>query len=337
MNKLSNIYPWQTSLWHRITAGRGSLHHALLMHGRAGIGKYDFALQLSKALLCSSPNEMGQACNTCASCHWFDDDSHPDFRLLTPEQEAEADEEAALTKKTKKKTQISVAQIRELNAFLSLSSHQTEGLRIVLIHPAESLNQSSANALLKMLEEPAAGVVFILVAHQLQRLLPTVRSRCQKITMPVPTQSQSLEWLNIQGIQKDTALQLAYHEGSPVKVLSEQTRFAALSEIWNHLALGRRLEPYKASSVVIADSVDNGIIAVQKWLYDILTIKLGQKAHYHLQHERTLQALADKVNLSKLFELQKKTNELRKLATHPLNQELQMESLLTEYTKAFQS
>lgn len=337
MSDLYNLYPWQASLWQHLRVGRDTLHHALLMHGRAGIGKFNFALHLSKALLCSSPDDMGHACSNCASCHWFDDDSHPDFRLLSPEQASEGDDETALAKKTKKKTQISVAQIRELNDFLTLSSHQSKGLRIVLIHPAESLNQASANALLKMLEEPAAGVIFILVAHQLQRLLPTVISRCRKINMPIPTQDQSLAWLNMQGVCKDTALQLAYLEGSPVKVLAEQSSFDVLPEIWNQLALGRKLEPHKVSPVVIADSVENGVIAVQKWLYDLVAVKLGQKARYHLQHERTLQALADKVNLPRLFDLQKKTNELRKLASHPLNQELQMESLLTEYTKVFQS
>ena len=336
MNKYTEIYPWQDQLWQNLNQGRQKLHHAFLMHGRAGIGKYDFALNFSKALLCQNADDNGRACNKCPSCHWFDDESHPDFRLVSPEQESSSDEEAPAAKKTKKKTQISVAQIRELSDFLSLSSHQISGLRIVLINPAEALNQASANALLKMLEEPAPGVIFILVAHQLQRLLPTILSRCQKITMPVPDQAQALAWLNMQGVQNPEQ-QLAYLEGSPVKVLSEQAQFDQLSEMWKHLALGRKMEPQIAAPIVIANSVETGVIAVQKWLYDIVTVKLGQQARYHLQHTRALQALSDKVNLGRLFDLQKKTNELRKLATHPLNHELQMESLLVEYTKVFQS
>lgn len=221
MNKYTEIYPWQEPLWQRLNQGRPKLHHAFLMYGRAGIGKYDFALNLSKALLCQNADDYGYACDKCPGCHWFDDESHPDFRLISPEQESSSDEETSTTKKTKKKTQISVAQIRELSNFLSLSSHQTSGLRIVLIHPAEALNQASANALLKMLEEPATGVIFILVAHQLQRLLPTILSRCQKVSMPVPEQAQALAWLNINGI-KDAEQQLAYLEGSPIKVLSSK-------------------------------------------------------------------------------------------------------------------
>jgi DNA polymerase-3 subunit delta' len=336
MTKYTEIYPWQEPLWQSLNQGRQKLHHAFLMHGRAGIGKYDFALSFSKALLCPNTDDSGHACDKCPSCHWFDDESHPDFRLISPEQETSADEETAVAKKTKKKTQISVAQVRELSDFLSLSSHQTSGLRIILINPAEALNQASANALLKMLEEPAPGVIFILVAHQLQRLLPTILSRCQKVNMPVPDQAQALAWLNKQGVQNPEQ-QLAYLEGSPIKVLSEQTQFDQLSEIWKHLALGRKMEPQAAAPIVIANSIESGVIAVQKWLYDILTVKLGQQARYHLQYARALQALADKVNLGRLFDLQKKTNDLRKLATHPLNHELQMESLLVEYTKVFQS
>lgn len=336
MTKYTEVYPWQKQLWQNLNQGRQKLHHAFLMHGRAGIGKYDFALNFSKALLCPNTDGNGHACDKCPSCHWFDDESHPDFRLISPEQESSPDEDAPVAKKTKKKTQISVAQIRELSDFLSLTSHQTSGLRIVLINPAEALNQASANALLKMLEEPAPGVIFILVAHQLQRLLPTILSRCQKVNMPVPDQVQALAWLNMKGVPNPEQ-QLAYLEGSPIKVLSEQAQFDQLSEIWKHLALGRKMEPQVAASIVIANSVETGVIAVQKWLYDIVTVKLGQQARYHLQYARALQALAEKVNLGRLFDLQKKTNELRKLATHPLNHELQMESLLVEYTKVFQS
>ncbi|OGV75731.1 MAG: DNA polymerase III subunit delta' [Methylotenera sp. RIFCSPLOWO2_02_FULL_45_14] len=336
MSNITEIYPWQSKNWERLNQDGQRLPHALLLHGRAGIGKYDFARHLSQALLCANKSINGKACGVCSSCNWFNDESHPDFRLLSPEQESESEEEGVPAKKIKKKTQISVAQIRELNDFLSLSSHRSNGLRIVLIHPTEALNLASANALLKVLEEPAAGVVFILVSHQMQRLLPTIISRCQKINMPVPDEKQALAWLDAQGVDH-AKQQLAYLEGSPIKVFIEQAQFKQRTEIWRLLSLGHKLEPHIAAPALIANSVETGIIAIQKWLYDIVAIKLGQQTRYHLQHVNALQALAEKVNLSRLFEMQKKTNEHRKLALHPLNHELQMESLLLEYTKIFQS
>lgn len=336
MSNIPEIYPWQSAVWMRLTQDAQRLPHALLLHGRAGIGKYDFARTFSKSLLCANKTPDAKACGVCASCNWFNDESHPDFRLLSPEQEAEAEDEVTTTKKTRKKTQISVAQIRDLTDFLSLSSHRSNGLRIVLIHPAEALNIASANALLKMLEEPAVGVVFILVAHQLQRLLPTIISRCQKINMPIPDEAQALTWLQGQGVQ-NARQQLAYLEGSPIKVVNDQVQFSQLADVWRFLSMGRKLEPHIVAPLVIATSAETGIVAIQKWLYDIAAIKLGQQTRYHLQYANALQALADKVNLSRLFEMQKKTNELRKLAAHPLNHELQMESLLLEYTKIFSS
>lgn len=336
MSNIKYIYPWQSDIWQRLNQDDQRLPHALLLHGRAGIGKYDFARYFSQALLCSNKSVDGKACGLCSSCNWFNDESHPDFRLLSPEQESESEDDGAPVKKTKKKTQISVTQVRELNDFLSLSSHRSNGLRVVLIHPAEALNLASANALLKVLEEPAAGVIFILASHQIQRLLPTIISRCHKINMPVPDEKQSLAWLDSQGVEH-AQQQLAYLEGSPIKVFIEQSQFKQRTETWRLLSLGHKLEPHIAAPALIANSVETGLICIQKWLYDIVAIKLGQQTRYHLQYVNALQALAEKVNLSRLFEMQKKTNEYRKLALHPLNHELQMEGLLLEYTKIFQS
>ncbi|MDD2832381.1 MAG: DNA polymerase III subunit delta' [Methylotenera sp.] len=331
---MQQLYPWQHNIWQRLIQDSARLSHAYLLHGRAGIGKYEFARYFSQALLCSHQHGDGRACGECASCKWFHDESHPDFRLLTPEQEIEASEESAPGKKTKKKTQISVAQVRDLQDFLGMSSHHSSGMRIVLIHPAESLNLASANALLKMLEEPAAGVVFILVANQLQRLLPTIISRCQKISMPVPSEAEALTWLESQQI-KHARQQLAYMEGSPLKVYSEQAYFEHLDALWRSLALGPQLQPHLTAPMLIANTVELGLIALQKWSYDIVAIKLGQHVRYHVQYMSALQALAEKVNLSRLFDFHKKVSELKKLATHPLNHELQMEAVLLEYTKLF--
>lgn len=336
MGNSLKIFPWQNAIWQQLNQNNGKLAHALLLHGRAGVGKYEFARSFSQALLCINRHATGHACGACSSCNWFMERSHPDFQLVSPEQEAEPENETTATKKSNKKTQISVAQIRELSSFLNLSSHRSNGSRVILIHPAEALNAASANALLKMLEEPAANVIFILVAHHLNRLLPTIISRCQKINMPIPNETQALAWLSEQGVL-NAQQQLAYFDGSPIKVLDEQSQMKQLAEIWRSLALGGKLEPHIAAKAFIANSVEMGIVALQKWIYDIVAMQLGKQIRYHLLHTKALQALAEKVHLNRIFELQKKTDELRKLALHPLNHELQMESLLLEYTKIFKT
>lgn len=183
----SNIFPWQQAVWQQFKGMRSRLPHALLLYGCTGIGKYQFARALSQSLLCATPTADGHACGACQSCHWFQENAHPDFRLLTPEIEGELDSDTETTKKkSKKKTNIAISQVRDLNDFMHLSGHQAHGYRVVLVHPAETLNLASANALLKMLEEPTENVIFILVAHQIHQLLPTILSRCQKIAMPMP-------------------------------------------------------------------------------------------------------------------------------------------------------
>ena len=340
---MRSLYPWQLNAWRQLNKDKQRMPHALLFHGRAGTGKLSFAQFFSQSLLCSAPNQNQEACGVCASCHWFLEESHPDFKVLTPEQEGDA-EEGAATKKVKKKTQISVAQIRELSQFLNMTSHQHGGLRIVLVQPAESLNTASANALLKMLEEPAAGVLFILVSHQIERLLPTVLSRCQKIAMPLPSEAESLTWLNTQGIQ-NAAEQLAYYDSSPLIVLQEQGQYAQIKALWQMLAMGAKLNPYTCASGLLSSfasaqlppayAVEASITALQKWIYDIVLTKLTQSVRYHPQHAKTFQVLAENVNLSLIFSMQKELLELRKLASHPLIHELQIERLMFDYTKVF--
>ena len=103
MKLKSKIYPWQTKIWQLVNQDDKRRAHALLLHGRVGIGKYDFSLELSQAILCAHKDNLGHACGMCSSCNWFNEESHPDFRLLSPEQESNVDEEGVNDKKTKKK------------------------------------------------------------------------------------------------------------------------------------------------------------------------------------------------------------------------------------------
>ncbi len=328
-------YPWQSDVWQRFYEARERLPHALLLRGRSGIGKFNFALHLTRSLLCQSPKTDGQACEVCPSCGWFLQNNHPDYRLLTPEQDASDEDETIVAKKTAKKSQISVTQIRELSSFLELSSHRGEGLRIVLIHPAETLNASSANALLKMLEEPPVGVVFILVSHQPQRLLPTIISRCQKIDMPIPETAVALQWLKEKGL-KDPALQLDYAGGSPLSALRGAEEggqpFGSIIKLLLH---GAKLDPFVTAPLCIAQGMEAAIGALQKWIYDLLVCRLTGEVRYHAQHTSALQALTKSVNLGLLLDFQRKLDEARKFAAHPLNNELQLECLLLQYTHIF--
>jgi DNA polymerase-3 subunit delta' len=328
-----SVFPWQSETLARISDKRERLPHALLLHGNSGIGKFDFAQQLAKSLLCLSPQADGVACGACPSCIWYAQNNHPDFRLLTPEQDSDEDSESSGARKTAKKSQqISVVQVRELANFLALSSHQSDGLRIVLIHPAEALNPASANGLLKMLEEPPAGVIFILVTHQINRLLPTITSR-QKVDMPMPAKDVALLWLEQQG-QTDAERLLDYAGGAPLSVLrnGEQNTIMLNTELF---VQGRKLDPFLAASAAVAQGMEAAIDGLQKWVYDLVSCLLTGQVRYHNQHAGALQAMAKSVDLGLLLEFQRKLNEARKSANHPLNNELQLETIFLTYTQLF--
>lgn len=327
------IFIWQNEIWQKLASMQERLPHALLLRGQAGIGKYDFAQHLAQSLLCLNKEAQGHACQSCTSCSWFAQSHHPDYRLLTPEQES--DNEDAPTSTSSKKSQISVAQIRELSGFLELTSHQNGGRRVVVIHPAEALNMASANALLKILEEPPAGVVFLLVSHQPQRLLPTILSRCQKIDMPVPQEDMALTWLH-QNSVKDAAHHLAYAGGSPLLALqmaAENNR--PLEDLWQSLARGPKLDPFTVAPSCAKQGMPAATQALQKWIYDLINCCLTGEIRYHEQSRNALQALAKSVDLSLLLELQRKLDQVKKSATHPLNTELQLENLLLQYVQIF--
>ncbi|HEX5337208.1 MAG TPA: DNA polymerase III subunit delta', partial [Gallionella sp.] len=81
---MSAIYPWQKNDWTRLQELRKRPPHGLLFKGTKGIGKFDLAINFARSLLCEQPDDAGFACGACSACHWFEQGSHPDFRLLQP-------------------------------------------------------------------------------------------------------------------------------------------------------------------------------------------------------------------------------------------------------------
>jgi DNA polymerase III subunit delta' len=152
----------------------GKLHHAFLLVGPEGIGKATFAYRAARFLLAEAeragahPQSLAVA-ETSRTAHLVANDAHPDLGVLKRRYDP----------KTKKfRSEISVEDTRNsLNLFEKTSAFG--GWRVIIVDAADDLNTASANALLKTLEEPPPRAVFLLVAHQPQRLLPTIRSRCR--------------------------------------------------------------------------------------------------------------------------------------------------------------
>ncbi|MBF0230429.1 MAG: DNA polymerase III subunit delta' [Desulfamplus sp.] len=159
--------------------------NALLFTGNCGQDKKNAAILFAKAINClnkplisdsigavvqvGSYNKMPLSeslpCNSCRSCMKIDSKMHPDIITISPEPEKDV---------------IKIAQIRELFSSTSSKPHEAK-MRMVMIEEAHTMNQEAANALLKILEEPPERTFFILLARELNELLPTIISRCRHL------------------------------------------------------------------------------------------------------------------------------------------------------------
>jgi len=170
------------------------LHHGLLFAAPSGFGKRALADALSRAALCTQRRADGHACGTCRGCRFVAAGSHPDRVRVTLEPRDDG----------KLRTEITIDQMRAFSQRLSLSS-QFGGLQVALVDPADRLNVSAANALLKTLEEPASATIIMLVADDAARLPATIRSRCQRIDIASPSRGAALAWLRAQGVDATRA------------------------------------------------------------------------------------------------------------------------------------
>src|SRR5450759_80712 len=323
------IYPWQKNDWARLQELRKRPAHALLFKGTKGIGKLDLAMNFAQSLLCQHPDESDFACGKCSSCHWFEQGSHPDFRLLQPETLSLEGEETESGKKPSK--QISVDQVRDLADFIGMSAHQG-GRRVIVIHPAEAMNTNAANALLKNLEEPPQGLLFILVSHKPQQLLPTILSRCLSFALPAPDAASATRWLTEQGV-KNPAEALAASGFSPLQAvqLDEQLGSEERDKLLRAVRQPTELDVFALAEALQKTEQVLVVQWLQQWCYDLSSMKLAGKLRYHPGDETVIRKLVESITPLNLARLQKHLQTAKREAQHTLNPKLFFESLLFAY------
>jgi DNA polymerase-3 subunit delta' len=184
------------------------------------VGKLALAERFAQLLVCERRGQGAAACGACEACRWFLANNHPDVRYVEPEamaRHAEDADEEGTKEKRKPSLQIRIDQTRALAGFVNLASHRG-GRRIAIIHPAEDMNAATANSLLKSLEEPPPGAMFLLVSHRPSALLPTIRSRCVPVPVALPEPRAAAAWMQAQGV-REPARWLAFAGGAPLRAL----------------------------------------------------------------------------------------------------------------------
>ena len=326
-------YAWHAQPWQlaHLALQRGA--HAVLVVGAAGLGKARFAADLAAAHLCMNRGSTEYACGKCESCHWRAAGTHPDYALV--ERPSDEDEAApgATGSGTARAKPIGVDQIRALGDLLSVSAHRGNAKAIV-IRPADALNVSASNALLKNLEEPPVGVLFVLVADRPALILPTVRSRCQTISISLRDRLVASAWLKQEGIDAPE-LPLALAGGAPLEAAS----IAADAQWGRRRSFLQAVMDDGSGAVRVAETFRDLAPALvltwlQKWTYDLVAMRACGQVRYHIDMRVEIERLAAGIDLICLTRFYRELGSLRRHVHHPLNARLFLEQMLIGYARA---
>ncbi|MEH0741385.1 DNA polymerase III subunit delta' [Vibrio cholerae] len=311
---MNELYPWLTPLW---AEWKSSLEHqrfanASMLIAQSGMGAEQLVDRLSRAVMCQ--HDHSEPCGFCHGCQLMQSQSHPDFHRVVPEKEGKA---------------ITVEQVRQCNR-LAQESSQLGGYRLFVIEPAEAMNTSASNALLKTLEEPGENCLFLLVTHRQNHLLATITSRCQQWYLNTPSATDVAEWLSHHTQKAVPAFAAHIHANSPLDTLA-------------FIEQGGESQYQQLESALLAFLVsqDDGVKLAKElakasdeslpWLWTLLTD--AQKVHFSVRDEAMTpgcQRLAETVSYPQLYQhTQSLTKLINQLSDHPgLNAELLIMSWL---------
>lgn len=302
--------------------------HALLLQGPSGLGQYTLALELARASLCEQATGQG-ACGQCPSCHAIEVRTHADLCVLMPEQtmldlgwplpeKAQADLD---DKKRKPSKEIRIDAMRDAIEFTQRTSARGRG-KVVLVYPADRMNQVTANALLKTLEEPAGEVRFVLASEAAHQLLPTLRSRCQIHGMAWPNLAEALSWLQMQGLSAQDAQGLLLAAGGRPDDALAYFQAGHSAKVWASL-------PKAVLSGDVAAFKDfSGVQLLEmlhKLCHDLLVLAAGGSPRFF-----DASSLPVGAKFARLSEWSRALEHAARTIEHPFNPGLLQEDLLSQ-------
>ena len=324
----TEIFPWQEKTWRLFLQcyQQQKLPHAVLLQTATGLGALSLAEQMAKLVLCQGASET-TVCGACNSCKLFNAVTHPDYLLLQTETESNS---------------IKVAAIRQLNTQLTQSA-QLGSYKVVVIDSADALNLAASNALLKILEEPGAKTLFILISKSAEQLPATLRSRCQRWCISPPADEVSQQWLQHQGIT-NAQQWLALVGGAPllatqfIKDETLQKQYHVFIEVLQQFQ--QQHDPIKTATAWVAIDV----ITLSDWLsqfyMDLLRIIVNCPAQFivHQTYFVWLKTISAEFSFSTLFSAYDRVLQLHRLfiQQRSLNMQLQLEAMLIDLIKLYQ-
>ena len=320
---LVEAFPWLSASWRQLTAylESGRIPQALLITGSSGVGKRQLAQGFAQRLLCRQPGEF--ACGICPSCLLLSAGNHPDLLKVEPEETGKP---------------ITVDAIRNLIEHLALKS-QYDGHRCVILEPAQRMNRSAANSLLKTLEEPGERTSLLLLSDSPEELPATILSRCQRLHIATPEPAAALEWLSPRKPGKPAEVLLALAQGAPLRAL-ELDDEALIRQRQDFFSAWRELASNRGDPVQMAEqwqkvSCETLTEWLASWTIDLIRLSADHAgvARNNPDLAEPLQAMARRLNLTKLFRYLDLVHASKKALAGQANRQLVLEELLIRWSQ----
>ena len=322
--------PWlQQPLHDALQHQRG---HALLVQAANGVGAPQFMVALAQSWLCEAADRT-PACGRCDSCRLLQSGSHPDFRGLLPEAQraslggghAQDDAPDGARSRKKPSRQIRIDEVRAAIDWVAHSASRGRA-KVLLLHPAEAMNLQAASALLKTLEEPPGKARLLLGTADAALLLPTVRSRCQRVRLSPPPPEQAVSWLTQEGV-RDAAVLLAAAAGAPL--LARELAAAGIDAAqWQGLP---RAVSRGHAAALAGWPLPRALDALQKLCHDAMVVAAGASPRYF-----AASALPPGASLQALSRWSRSLTRVARHDEHPWNESLLIDALVGEGRECWQ-
>jgi DNA polymerase-3 subunit delta' len=311
--------------------------HAFLVHGPEGVGQFELAVTLAQGWLCEAVEPAAvrsRPCGICAGCRLIQARSHPDLLVLLPEALREplgwaggpAEGEEGAASKAKPSKEIKVDAVRAAVAFAQTTSARGRG-KVVVLHPAERVNAIASNTLLKTLEEPPGAARFLLSCSTPDALLPTIRSRCQVLPLPLPPTREAVDWLQGHGVAEPATL-LAACGGQPQMAL-QWAREGVDARLWSRLP---KLLAEGEAAPFLGWPLPRLVDALQKLCHDAFCVASGVAPRYF-----PAAAVPAGATLGALNAWSRSLGRIAANAEHPWSAGLMVEALVEEARRALGS
>ena len=296
--------------------------HAYLISGAKGLGKSTFAKVLACTLFCEA--EEGRPCGTCAACQSVWQEQNPDVMRVSPEGSK----------------QIGVEKIREVTDVISQYAFG-QGYRVVVVEPAERMTPQAQNCLLKSLEEPAAQVVFLLIAHELTALLGTIASRCARVKLSPWTDEMLTTALQRLGYGETEIMQAlpvaGGNMGQALEWLAEKGQNQGLHQFLEQaLTVGSDADVVRISTGLKEDreGAERYLNGLEQAIHQALLVRTGQLSAAALKgYPQVWQQSVEKAPVEGLTALLRAVFEARKLRAGQVNWQSNMDHLMMKILK----